>query len=382
MAPPYRFALQPYRYRGTHTRHDCPACGNQHRNTFARFVDKATGELLPAHFGRCNREDRCGYFASPYHKPPGGTSYAEDIRNQCLPFLKGRVRQTPQMAPTAPPVVSVPEEVVQRSFAGYSRNQFARLLTVHFGAGVAKDLLRKFEIGTSAHWPGACVFWLRDERGRVRGGQVVLFDADGHTVKTVRPDGTIKRYTSWFHTALGQAIDRRKETHPDWLIAYDLHGAKSPCLFGLTQALQAPHTRIVAVVEAPKTAVLGAGFFPQYTWVAVNALSYLNAERIAPLKSRYILLFPDASLEGRAFQRWQDKAQELQKAGFRIDVSDYLEQHTTEEQQATGYDLGDLLLAEWPGYPPNWDVPHNESPGECSILNDFAVGIGYPVAAH
>ena len=354
MTPPYRFALQPY--RGVRTRHDCPACGNQHHKTFTRFVDKTTGELLPAHFGRCNREDRCGYFTSPYHKAIDGTSYAENIREQHPSLLQKCVRRTSRMAPSAPPIISVPEEIVQRSLAGYSCNQFARLLTAHFGAGVAKDLLRRHEIGTSAHWPGACVFWLRDERGRVRGGQVVLFDADGHTVKQVRPDGTLKRCTSWFHTALRQVLDRRKEPHPDWLIAYDLHGNKSPCLFGLAQAMQAPSTRIVAVVEAPKTAVLGAGFFPQYTWVAVNALSYLNAQRLAPLKNRHILLFPDASLEGRAFQRWQTKAQELQKAGFKINVSDYLEQHTSEEQQATGYDLGDLLLAEWPGYPPSWDL--------------------------
>ena len=47
------------------------------------------------------------------------------------------------------------------------------------GHGVADELLSRFQVGTSAHWPGAGVFWLIDARGRVRNGQVVLYATPG-----------------------------------------------------------------------------------------------------------------------------------------------------------------------------------------------------------
>ena len=81
------------------------------------------------------------------------------------------------------PLCTIPEEVLQQSLGHYQRNQFAQLLRSHFGLGVANDLLRRFEVGTSSHWPGATIFWQRDAAGKVRGGQVVLFDANGHTAK-------------------------------------------------------------------------------------------------------------------------------------------------------------------------------------------------------
>lgn len=285
-------------------------------------------------------------------------SYAEQVYQgqgtQVAP-RSSRQRSRPVM-PSAPPIVTIPDEIVKQSLMGYDQNQLAQLLVDRFGVTVANRLLRQFEIGTSSYWPGACVFWLRDHYQRVRGGQVVLFDEHGHTAKQQRPDGTTRRCTSWVHTALAHAYSARHEVPPAWLDAYQAQEVeKSPCLLGLAQLATTEFKKPIMVVESPKTAVICAGFYPQYVWLAVNALSYLTLERLAPLKGRPVTLFPDASVGGRAFALWQAKAAQFKLAGFNLSVSDYLEQHANEAQKAAGLDLADVLLADELGYPPSWD---------------------------
>jgi hypothetical protein len=186
----------------------------------------------------------------------------------------------------------------------------------------------------------------------VRGGQVVEYDDTGHTIKIKRADGSVHRHTTWVHTALFRSIKERKEDLPAWLVAYNQPTTqKSPCLFGLPQLRSAPLEQPVAIVESAKTAVLCTYYFPEYTWLATMGKTYLTAERLAPLRGRHIILCPDAG----ALADWQKRASELQQQGFNMTVSDYLETTATLVQLATGYDLADMLMNQWPGYPPSWD---------------------------
>lgn len=350
MPTAYRYILQPY--TGPASRYTCPAC--ERRRELARYVDTDTGELLPDEYGKCNRSDNCGYHFSPYHAGPGGQTYAEQVREAERPAWEPAARPwasrpAPVLAPrpAAPaPVVSIPAEVMVATLGHYGHNTLARLLQGHFGAGVAAELLARFAVGTSAHWPGACVFWLIDEQGRVRGGQVVLYDETGHTVK--QPS----RCTTWAHTALSARARRLAQPAPAWLTAYSAAEVpKCPCLFGLPQLLSAPAAAPVALVESAKTAVLCTPYLPGYVWLATMGKSYLTAERLAPVKHRHLVLFPDAG----ATADWQRRADELSAQGFTVHVSDWLETQATAEQQAAGIDLADLLLSEWKGYPPSWD---------------------------
>jgi hypothetical protein len=338
----HRYALQPY--SGPKSRTSCPACSKP--RCFTRYLDTETGELLPDEYGRCDRETNCGYALSPYTRPAGrGLSYATAAeRNEQLPPcpVPSRLVATPSITP---PLVSIPPEVFKASLGHYAHNALARLLQEHFGQGVADELLSRFQLGTSAHWPGACVFWLIDEQGQVRGGQVVLYDKTGHTVKEPR------RCTTWAHTALALACQRRNTAPPAWLATYETHGQKSPCLFGLPQLAGAPATHPVALVESAKTAMLATPYLPRYIWLATMGLSYLTPDRLTPLRGRRLVLFPDAG----ALDKWQAKATELRRLGFDVLVSDELEKLATEEQRRAGLDLADVLLNEWPGYPPSWD---------------------------
>lgn len=388
---------------------DCPSCGPKHRKTLSRYIDTQTGEPLPEIYGRCDREINCGYHLNPYYKGATGLSYHDQLKARAsvgpipkdwfrmaarekhagigkqdiiahLMQLEGarleqaervvdvvfdqsskslRPKETEDTIPVPQhSLCTIPEAVFTQSLGHYERNQFARLLGRHFGGLVADELVKRFNIGTSGRWPGACVFWYIDEWQRIRGGQIKLFDDTFHTVKYVIKAGEKRSRTTWIHSSYARRCDELNQPYPDWLRAYlDERNEvqKSPCLFGLPQLLTAGADQPVAIVEAPKTAVISTPYFPGFVWMAVGALSYLNAERLAPLRSRRIELFPDLSKDGRAFDRWNRVANELLGQGFQITVSSYLEDNATDKEREAGADLADFLLEQWHSFPSQWE---------------------------
>ncbi|WP_179948640.1 DUF6371 domain-containing protein [Spirosoma rigui] len=358
---------------------DCPDCGPRHRRTLSRYVDTRTGEPLPHIYGRCDRESNCGYHESPYTAGQSGLSYADEVFER---WKQENPRATPhQQKPWNPkaynktkkrpiststqtsvtsspssiehPVFCIPDEIFEQSLGHYDRNQLATLLCRRFGQSIASELLQRFQIGTSSRWPGACVFWYIDEKGRKRGGQIKLFGDDWHTVKYFNQDGKRMTKTSWVHSALIRRLEAQQLPVPEWLTTYEQHAERSPCLFGLPQLRNAPDHKPVAIVEAPKTAILCSAHFPEFIWLAVGALSYLNTNetgmaRLMPVCSRKIVLFPDLSGDGSAYARWSRIADELGEKGFVVTVSDYLERTATDEQREAGLDLADFLLNQQP----------------------------------
>lgn len=409
---------------------DCPQCSPRHRKTLSRFVDRETDEVLPESFGRCDRESNCGYYLSPYHKTASGMSYADEQKGPLMPKewyqlagtqqRQGVTRQgvvrllveegaAPQQAervaayvfdravirpgrePQQPPapIYSLPHEVMSKTIGHYDRNEFARFLSSRFGYAIAAELLERFHVGTSNRWPGACVFWLIDEQDRVRGGQITLYDQSGHKVKRTYTDSEGHPKTKVCITSVRAALKwkYRDITPPDWLAALPDDAETWPVVFGLPQLKDTPPDRPVALVEGPKTAIICSHLLPGFVWLAVGGKSYLKPERLAALKGRVLMLYPDLN----AFDDWQKRADVLRAEGFRVDVSDVLEQLATDEDRAKGLDLADFFLREpnritsfsqWlPGqrvkldesrierltvepcqnYPPEWDQP--DSPG-------------------
>jgi hypothetical protein len=75
-----------------------------------------------------------------------------------------------------------------------------------FGVEVADQLVSKYFIGTSKHWPGATVFWQIDISGKVRTGKIMLYSpATGKRVK--EPFNHI----SWAHKVTKNIRETLKE---------------------------------------------------------------------------------------------------------------------------------------------------------------------------
>lgn len=376
---------KPYRYQlpKKAIKSDCPQCGPKYRKTLSLYIDSQTGEILPKQFGRCDRESNCGYNLSPYTKGPSGISYADEVSQlssiprewfkmaakwkrlymeretiinklvqaegatqeqaeQVIKYVFSRASLSTLFSPT--PIYSIPEEVVVQSLGYYDQNQFAKLLVQQFGQNKANGLLKQFRIGTSALWPGSCVFWLNDEQKRVRAGQVVLFADDWHKATYLDKEGQTKPCISSVSHGLIRRYSKQGQPAPDWLTDYHKNAPRWPILFGLHQLLNEPVDKPIAIVEAPKTAVVCSALISDFVWLAVGALSYLNADRLAPLRGRVVMLFPDLSKDGKAFAQWSRIADQMNAVGYQIKVSTLLEQGATDEQRTKGLDLADFLL--------------------------------------
>lgn len=280
----------------------CPTCGQRR---FVRYVDTESGEHIADEVGRCDREDSCGYHLKP------GDYFRQQARRPMTkgaPSIKKRSIQEQQPSLVEP-------AILEASMAGHDRNAFCLWLCEIFGEQTAFELTNRYWIGTSKHWPGACVFWQVDESWNIRGGKIMLYDAGtGRRVK--QPFSHIQ----WVHTVLNKP-----------------HYHLRQCLFG-EHLLSSDHDKPVAIVESEKTAIVASGFMPEFIWLATAGKGNLTTEKLKPVKGRKVLLFPDLG----AFETWQMVAKGLGE----VRVSDILERYATEADRKAGLDLADYLLQE------------------------------------
>ena len=95
--------------------------------------------------------------------------------------------------------------------------------------------------------------------------------------------------------------------------------------------------RVVCLVEAEKTAVICAGYMPEFVWVAVGGKNQLN-ERLDVLRGREVIAFPDID----ATEAWTDYFNG--RTDLNVQVSTMLEENATEEDREAQVDIADLLI--------------------------------------
>ncbi len=126
-------------------------------------------------------------------------------------------------------------------------------------------------------------------------------------------------------------------------------------------------SKIIAIVESEKTAIVCSALLPRFIWLATGGLGNMNPELFEPLKGRDLVLFPDLG----AYDHWTEKASLLKGLGNTI-VSDFLERNAPAADKSKGYDLADYFINSDPkagyaltseGYPAFWDIPT----GSCEV---------------
>lgn len=325
----YRYSLE----KGSRKFH-CPECSMK---SFVRFVDMKTGEHLPEHIGRCDREVKCGYFLNPYEdgyaKSKWNEEHGEDVAV--------RVRRPKPIVK----MESIPFEVFASTRSGYNENVFVQNLLSNvpfpFELKDVERLISKYQLGTiqQDYMKGAVTFPFIDIDGVVRAVQAKLFDESNHTTRT-----------DFLHSILRRQYERQGKDLPNWLENYMNNQRKVSCLFG-EHLLRKYPKQPVGLVEAPKTALYASLYFgfPEFPsdilWLAVYNLSSLNTEKCKALQGRDVYLFPDLSEEGRAFEQWSNKAELIQQElpSTRFTVSDFLERLAPEEDRIKGKDLADYI---------------------------------------
>ena len=332
----YRYQLE--RYRGRGTRYTCPQCGRKY--TFTRYIDtENNNQYISDNVGKCNRLDKCGYHYTPKqyftdnpHKRDnflavGGCHYTprqyytdnthkrdwecENVKNI------GKFTYSHSQTPPPRPICTLPEWVVERSLTNGAVSDHVLWLMNTYGEEETERVARMYGIGASMQ--GFVIFWQRDIEGRVRAGKIM--DYDVVTGKRRKYAGAI----GWIHTIMR----REGELPEDWEL--------TQCLYG-EHLLKEHPASVVAVVEAYKTAHVGAILMPDMVWVATDSLQGLTAERLAPLRGRSVVFFPD---EGKGFQLWQERLPQIaQEVGFKYQLSTFM------EGKGDGADIADIAIPE------------------------------------
>lgn len=106
------------------------------------------------------------------------------------------------------------------------------------------------------------------------------------------------------------------------------------CLFG-EHLLSLYPDRTVALVESEKTAVICAGFIPEYVWLATGGKTSLG-NKLEVLSGRKVVAYPDVD----AYGFWREHLAIFPN----IKVSDYLQHIAGDNPSSSHMDLADLIL--------------------------------------
>lgn len=312
-------------------KHICPNC---RKKTFVKYLDNETGDYLPERYGRCDRQDHCGYHLNPYkdgyNKNDNSKDWTVAPKKRCFYNIQNYIS------------TFIPENIFRETLTDYCRNSFIQNLLNNvpypFDLNDIEKIISLYYLGTIET---AITFPFIDGDGNIRAIQVKGFDGSNHTTKT-----------DWFHSIMERKYIQNNEPLPGWLTSYKKNEKIITVPFG-THLLNRYRNNPVFIVEAPKSAIYGALYYghPEYSqdtplWLAIGSLSYLNYERCKVLAGREVYLFPDLSKDGKSFELWRSKASELQRQirGTRFAVSDLIENIGTDQERDGGNDIADFLI--------------------------------------
>ena len=281
-------------------KHPCPEC---ERKTFVLYIDNTTGEPLHSTVGKCDRANNCGHHYSPKQYFQDNNIYF-DTGRKYVP----RPKPKPQSLPSY-----INPEVFKQLLHGYENNTLIQYLCGIVGVEVTCRAIEQYYIGTSKK--GGTIFWQIDRCGKIHTGKVIQYAEDGHRRKDISPP------VGWVHTAL---------KIPNFVL--------SQCMFG--EHLLHDTTKMVAIVESEKTAIIASMYLPQFLWLACGGSEGLNPNKCMCLKGREVVLYPDAGM----LNKWHGKAEQLQTICASVSVSNLIEICTSEAERKAGLDLGDYLV--------------------------------------
>ncbi len=330
----FRYILEPY--SGIASRFSCPKCNK--KGTYSRYIDQTKSEYLPFEFGKCNRVVKCGYWLDPYKEKAWEKDFIDSI-----PEPRQITIQDKNLDPSFHSI-----DEVKKSLKQYEYNSLVTFLAYKFGVNNARYLIDSYYLGTSKKYRetgnGAVIFWNIDINWKVRGGKI--FGYDPLSGKRVKKPYVLQ---NWVH-----------KVNPEYK---DKPFILSHCFFGEHLLNKYPFKQ-VGLVESEKTALICSLYLPNFVWLATGSLEGISIEKSQALKGRKVILFPDLSIDGKAFNKWQGKLEFLRSIAKSVEISDLLERMAPESDRQNGYDLADYFLNiplhEWKALRPNSNIPKVE----------------------
>lgn len=275
-----------YQLRRGSKKEICPNCGKRRFVPYVLSDDNET--IVNPDWGRCDRENSCGYWCKP-----NGNPIIETRQQDVKP-------ETPMIVDKS---ILNPSNVRRAVNTLYP---YAKWLVGNEAATAAWD---KYHVLATPD--GGCVFLQIDVNGTIRAGKIMYY-AGGHRVKTGLP-------ARWLH----RDFNYKKYVHGDTL---------RQCFFGehlLNEKPDAP----VMVVESEKTALLMSQINRNYVWLAAGGSCNLqNDDKNKVLAGRDVTICPDNQM----FIKWRQIAL---PRGWKVDETCL----PPRDGFAAGYDILDLF---------------------------------------
>ena len=294
------------KYSGMNSRHECPLCHDKH--SFTYYVDEY-GVILDKKVGRCNHESGCGYHYTPQQFFIDNPE--EKRESQSVNVRKVEAR--PKV------LCTIPFSYVKRS-ASYDCDLirfFCNILEIEQMERIWKD----YAVGATKGKD--VIYWQIDINGKVRTGKVMKYDPDtGHRIKELNG-------VNWIHS-----IMKKNGLLPeDWEL--------TQCLFG-EHLLRAEEnkSKIVALVESEKTALICSAVYPDYVWLATGGKSQMSIDKMKVLSGRTVIMFPDAD----GYDDWVERSKSF--TFCKVIVSDILEKRASTEEKKMKIDIADWIIKE------------------------------------
>ena len=308
---------------------NCPRCM---KRRFVRYCDSNKHEYIDPKFGRCDRESKCAYHLNPYSERKLQNNYSSSNKQALKPIITKKSLEFFQ------------KQELDKTLNSYNENVLIQNLLKNvqypFKICDVERIIELYYLGTisEGYRKGAITFPFIDVHENIRTVQVKQFNKENKTIGT-----------DFLHSIIEK--EHKNIDLPQWLKLYLKNEKKVSCFFGEHLLKRFPHNPI-ALVEAPKTAIYGTLYFgfpedkSDLIWLAVYNLSSFSIDKSINLKGRDVYLFPDLSENKRAYNLWERKSKEIEKAisGTRFVISDLLEIHSDKFSKEEGYDLADFLI--------------------------------------
>ena len=318
MAKNYRYTLDP-----SSRKYICPNCG---KKRFVRLVDRVANELAPAQYGKCDRAGNCSYKNFPRSEGKTGNQFVSRDNTIVKRYY-------------------IPNQVLLDQLLVYKETSFytnLKRMTETLSEGIhLESVIRMYLLGgvSSGFMKGGTTFPYIDYFGKINAIQVLTFYKENH-----------RKQVNFYHHILKKEMDRVGENYPQWLTNYLKNEKIIRCFFG-EHLLRLHPQSPVGIVESPKTAIYLSLLMSKSSDNAPIFLSSFNLQGLSLdkcqiLKNRNVVLFPDLSSTGRAFELWLQKMREIKKhvKVKSIDISNYLEILASNEDRRMGNDLADYLF--------------------------------------
>lgn len=291
-------------------KHHCPSCT---KKTFVRYVFSGTRDYVGEEFGRCDRENNCGY-----HRIPGA-----DTPEPPHPLIKKEL-------PT--PKTIFPDSEYLKKIRNTQPANFGKFCADQLG--ISAEHLRNWGVG--GHWKfTAFILATREQAINVK---FVAYTPEGKRDKSEGTQGAPKYIPHYLGKSYlrSQKIETDNARLEDWQDYFKFNR----CFYG--EHLWDP-TKNTCLVESEKTAVIAAFFFPDYNWLATggnHGMMFEQFQIFNGYKGRIWNIVDNDSagyLKSKTIQ-WLDRMAEMR------DNPDEILSVNLLEGRPLGWDLADAII--------------------------------------